>query len=96
MAGFRITKAARRDLIEIGRHTLQRWGADQRRRYLTQLDARFRWLARNPELGTSSDEIKRGYWRYREGRHVIYYRPSADGVDIIRVLHARMLPTHHL
>lgn len=96
MASFRLTKAAKRDLIEISRYTLERWGAEQRRRYLTQLDARFGWLAKNPTLGTASDELKPGYWRYREGRHVIFYRLSATGVDIIRVLHARMLPTRYL
>lgn len=93
---LRVSKAATRDLREIARHTLERWGAEQRRRYLTQLDARFRWHARNPTLGTSSDEIKPGYWRYREGRHVIFYRISSAHVDIIRVLHQRMLPSRHL
>lgn len=96
MAGFRVTKAAKRDLIEIGSYTLERWGTDQCKRYLTQLDSRFRWLAKNPRGGTSSDEIKPGYWRYREGRHVIFYRVSAAGVDIIRILHERMLPSRHL
>lgn len=96
MAGFRITKAAKRDLLAIARHTLHRWGAEQRRRYLTQLDARFHWLAQYPTLGTASDDIKPGYWRYHEGRHVIFYRVSNTGVDIIRILHDRMLPTRHL
>jgi len=96
VAGFRVTKAAKRDLVEIGSYTLERWGADQRKRYLMQLDSRFRWLAKNPKAGIASDEIRPGYLRYREGRHVIFYRISQLGVDIIRVLHERMLPTRHL
>lgn len=96
MARFRLAKAARRDLIEIARYTLEQWGDAQRKRYLTQLDTWFRKLARQPRRGIASDDIKPGYWRCREGRHVICYRISADGVDIIRVLHARMLPKRHL
>lgn len=96
MAGFRISKAARRDLIEIGRYTLERWGDEQRRRYLTQLDARFRWLARHPEHGIDSDHIRPGYWRCNEGSHVIFYRITGRRIDIIRVLHRRMLPERHL
>lgn len=96
MAAFKLSKAARRDLIEIARYTVERWGDDQRVRYLTQLDARFRWIARNPHRGTPSDQIKSGYWRCAEGRHVIFYRVVAKRVEIIRVLHERMLPKRHL
>ena len=96
MAGFRLTKAARRDLVEIARYTLERWGDEQRVRYLTQLDARFRWLAKHPKLGLASDEIKPGYWRCHEGRHVIFYRVVTKSVEIVRILHDRMLPKRHL
>lgn len=96
MARFRLTKAARRDLVEIARYTLERWGDAQRVRYLTQLDARFHWLAAHPQLGVASDQIKPGYWRCHEGRHVIFYRIDSKGIEIVRVLHDRMLPTRHL
>jgi toxin ParE1/3/4 len=94
--GFKLTRAAKRDLTEIARYTLERWGDDQRKRYLTQLDARLRWIARNPRLGVASDDIRPGYWRCREGRHVIFYRVTKGGVDIVRILHARMVPKRHL
>ena len=96
MASLRLSKAAKRDLIEIARYTLEHWGDEQRKRYLGQLDARFRWIARNPEMGLASDHIKPGYRRCAEGRHVIFYRLSATCVEIIRILHVRMMPRHHL
>lgn len=96
MSSFRITKAAKRDLVEIARYTLERWGDQQRRRYVSQLDARFTWLAQNPTLGIDSDHIKAGYRRYVEGRHVIFYRVVRGRTEIIRVLHVRMLPVRHL
>lgn len=96
MSGFRITKAAKQDLVEIAAYTFERWGDAQRRRYLAQLDARFHRLAKKPALGLPSDDIRPGYWRYQEGRHVIFYRRAKPGIEIIRVLHVRMLPERHL
>jgi toxin ParE1/3/4 len=69
MAGFRLTQAAKRDLVEIAQH---------------------------PNLGLPSDTIKPGYWRSHEGRHVIFYRVTGRGVEIVRVLHDRMVPTRHM
>jgi toxin ParE1/3/4 len=96
MAGFRLSKAAKRDLIEIGAYTLDRWGDEQRIKYLTLLDARFRWIAKHPTLGFDSNHIRPGYWRCHEGRHVIFYRIAKRGVEIMRILHDRMLPRRHL
>lgn len=96
VARFRLTRAARRDLVEIGRFTLQRWGEKQALRYLTQLDERLRSLALEPEAGRRCDELRPGYWRYREGRHVIFYRAEGKQLEIIRILHERMLPRLHV
>ena len=34
--------------------------------------------------------------RYGIGSHVLFYVESAEGVDVIRILHQRMDPTRHL
>lgn len=96
MRKYRVTRAARRDLVEIARYTLDRWGDGQRVKYLSQLDDRFDRLAADPEHGIASEHLKPGYWRCHEGRHVIFYKITERGVDIIRVLHDRMLPERHL
>lgn len=96
MAGLKVTRAARRDLLEIGRFTVERWGAEQADRYLAQLDECFRLLARAPTSGRICDEIKDGYRRYRHGRHVIFYRIARAQVHVIRILHEQMLPQRHL
>lgn len=96
MARFRLTKAAQRDLVKIAHYTLEKWGDEQRVRYLKQLDARFHWIARHSTLGLASDAIQPGYWRCHEGRHVIFYKIASRGVDIVRALHGRMLPKRHL
>lgn len=97
MTAFRLTNDAEADLLGIGRYTRERWGEQQCRRYLTRLDERFHMLAENPALGIVSDDIRPGYRRLPEGRHVIFYRSVApDLIEIVRVLHDSMLPENHL
>jgi toxin ParE1/3/4 len=91
MAKFKITNKAREDLVGIARYTEATWGREQRRLYLGQLDTLFHALAENPELGHPCDDIKTGYCKKPEGRHIVYYRVSdLEGVVIVRVLHRRM------
>ena len=96
MAGYKVTAAAEEDLIAIGDFTAERWGAEQCRAYLAQLVSRFDAIGSSPHLGRPCDEIRTGYWRYHEGRHVIFYRVTRKTVEIVRVLHDQMLPRRHL
>ena len=97
MASFRISRKAVRDLVSIGRYTRKRWGEAQCAKYLGELNARFAALAEKPDSGRPCDDIRVGYRWYQHGRHVVFYRLGRDGVvEIIRVLHERMLPERHL
>lgn len=96
MRRLRVSRAARRDLIEIAEFTLDKWGEAQCERYLAQLDTRMRSLVRRPTQGRPCDEIRQGYWRCVEGRHVIFFTFTAQTLDVIRVLHVQMLPERHL
>jgi len=52
-----------------------------------------RTLADNPRLGRSREELSGDLRSLPVGNYVIFYRPHADGVIVIRVLHgARDLP----
>ena len=53
MMAFVLTRKAREDLLSIGRYTEDKWGKNQRNRYLTMLDRAFLTLAENPSLGRS-------------------------------------------
>ncbi len=97
MARFRISKAAVRDLVAIGRYTRDRWGDEQCAKYLGEIDASIAALAQKPELGRPRDDIRAGCRGYHQGRHVIFYRVAKDGVvESVRILHDRMLPERHL
>lgn len=84
------------DLIEIAEFTRDRWGEAQAERYLRQLDKRLKALCKKPESGREFGALKPGYWRAQEGRHVVFYVFSNETLDVIRILHERMLPERHL
>lgn len=91
MTSFTVTKMAAADLLGIARYTQKQWGREQRDLYLTLLDASFRQLAANPSKGQECNEIREGYWKFRVGSHVIFYRQTLpDTIEIVRVLHGRM------
>ncbi len=92
---FRVSGAARQDLLGIGRFTEQKWGKAKRNQYLGQLDEAFELISENSLIGSPCDEIIQGYRKYSQGSHVIYYR-VADKVEIIRILHERMDPDSQL
>lgn len=96
MAAFHLQREAEADLLEIGRYTEERWGREQRVRYLAALDQRFHTVANNPALGKGCDDLYPGLRRILEGSHVVYFREVGGEVEIVRVLHERMLPERHL
>ncbi|MHA7853294.1 type II toxin-antitoxin system RelE/ParE family toxin [Marinobacter shengliensis] len=47
--------------------------------------------------GQTCDGIRADYRQYPQGSHIIFYRVATDSVvEIIRILHKRMLPDGHL
>lgn len=90
MAGYRLSEAAQADLQDIRRYTLDRWGAQQARHYLVELALRFEQLAATLELGRTREDLQAGIRSFNARHHTIFYRKSADGIDIVRVLHPSM------
>jgi len=90
-----IAPKARADLRDISRYTDKKWGRQQRFSYIKQLKDRFSYLANKPEMGRKRDEIIGSPYSYHEGRHVIFYRITVEGIEILRVLHDAMdFPRH--
>jgi toxin ParE1/3/4 len=85
-----ISPKATRDLIRIATYTDKQWGQKQRKKYLEQLKTRIQKLAKTPTLGRQHHELPESPYGYNEGRHVIFYRLTAHGIEIIRVLHDAM------
>jgi len=71
--------------------SLQEWGAEQADRYIDDLTAAFEFLVDNPKAGRQCENIRPGYRKYPVIRHVVYYRETGYGIEIVRILHDRML-----
>ena len=94
---FYLTHKAKADLQSIGRYTAIKWGINQRNIYLTQIDRCFHDLSDSPDLGRVCDFIRKGYRKYKVGKHLIFYRHAgADQIEIVRILHERMDVKIHL
>lgn len=98
MTGYRLTPAAQLDLSLIWDYTAERWDAQQAETYIGELRAAIERIADDPRRGRARDEVRSGYSSYSVVSHVVFYRVNDEigGVDVIRVLHQRMDPAHHL
>ncbi len=96
MARFRVSRKAQDDIRDIGYHTQRVWGSEQRRTYLSGLDAQFKFLAENPSLSPDRTEFSPPVRLFPYRRHLIVFLPEGDGILVVRVLHRRMDITAHL
>jgi len=71
---FHLTQKAYDDLKDIAIYTQENWGKSQRTLYLKMMNDAFHELSVNPKLGTKIDDIRAGYFKYRIGSHMIFYR----------------------
>lgn len=87
---YSIRKTVETDLERIWFYSYREWGIEQADTYITLLVTRFAWLGDNPRAGKSRDDIKRGYYSFPEGAHVIFYTIDGKEIDIIGVPHQSM------
>lgn len=90
MPGCRVTRRAQQDIREIGQYTQDRYGQEQRRRYLAGMAEWFARSAENPDLAVERTELEPPVRIHRYERHMIVYRREEAGILIIRALHGSM------
>ena len=91
MNSFTLTRKAKSDLRSIAIHTEKKWGREQRYTYIKQFDEAFQLLANKPSIGQSCDYIKKGYRKFPNASHLIFYRSiSNTQIEVVRILHKRM------
>ncbi len=93
---FVLTPRAKADVEDIWDYTADGWGLDQAETYTRQLWSDIAAVADRPSLGRECSEVRRGYRKYPSGSHVLFYRLTTDGIDIVRILHERMDYEHHI
>ena len=96
MPDYRLSRLAEADLAGIADYTIQTFGIDQARRYRDGLERCFQSLADDQLPTYSAEQHAAGLRRYTYQSHVIFFKPTDDGVFIVRVLHTRMDWERHL
>ena len=98
MPDYRLTPAAERDLEGIWDYTARQWGQAQAEHYTDALVAVFQDLAADPAGAgsTACDHIRQGYRRRRVERHIVFFKRTAYGIAVVRILHERMDAPRHL
>lgn len=72
-------------------YAMQEWGVERTNRYIDDLIAAFEFLAGSPKAGPQCANLRPGYRKYPVIRHVAHHRETSYGIEIVRVLHDRML-----
>ena len=86
MARYTLLRRAQADLRGIRDHIL----ADNPPRaisFIEELLERCQLLADTPGMGRARDELRPGLRSFAYGSYVLFYRRTAGGVEIVRVLH---------
>lgn len=90
MGEYRLTPAAKSDLINIWKYTSEKWGVKQAEKYLIEIEQKLEKLASNPNMGRIRPEIKEGYYSFPVEKHVIFYLILENYIAIIGILHGKM------
>ena len=95
-AEYRLSPRAKEDLESIWLYSLSEWGLNPADAYIDGFIVAFDLLANSPKAGVACEKIRSGYRKHSVIRHSIYYRETGYGIEIIRILHDRMLAIKHL
>jgi toxin ParE1/3/4 len=93
---YALSPRAKADIEDIWDYTEERWGEDQAKRYIRELEKAIETVARDPKKGRACDDIRSGYRRFSVGSHILFFVTKGDHIEIIRVLHQRMDFDQHL
>lgn len=96
MTKIELTLDAERDLIDIYLYGIEHFGHAQAERYAETLNGKMAVAADKPSFGADYSFVRDGLRRYECVSHAIYYRTTARGILVLRILHGRMDPGHHL
>jgi toxin ParE1/3/4 len=83
---YRLSEQADQDLLEIA-YYIALDSVDAADRFIERIHNRLELLAESPFMGRQRDELAPSLRSFAVGKYVIFYRPSQDGIEVIRVLH---------
>lgn len=96
MSEIILSPRAKLDLGEIWDYTLLQWSVDQAEKYIRQLWSVMKHAVDNPTESVDIEDVRRSYRKSRSGSHVVFFKVTGDGIDVVRILHQRMDFDRHL
>ena len=96
MTSYVLSPKAQSDLDAIWDYTAERWDTDQAELYVRRIKSALESIASNPRRGRACEHVRPGYSKYPVGSHVVFYRLTEQGVDVVRIVHQRMDFSRHL
>jgi toxin ParE1/3/4 len=82
---YKLTPKAKEDLLSIVIYTLDIWGQNQARAYISGLKMTFSKLDSSPNIGKNIDFIRVSYQIFFYKKHAIFYRKT-DCLEVVRVV----------
>ncbi len=93
---FYIRETAHKDLNNIFIYSVETFGMERAERYLDDLVSAFQTLANNYNQGRDYGHVRPNLYAWNVVSHVIYYKPTKEGISVYRVLHKSMDYQKHL
>ncbi len=86
MADYKLSNAAKDDLIRIYHYGVEKFGMTQADKYFDSFFKYFDIISQQPYAFESIDYIKKGYRRCACGPDSIYYKINNDAVEIMAII----------
>ena len=86
MANYKISNAAKEDLIRIHQYGIQQFGMKQADKYFESFFDHFKSISKNPYAYQSVGNIRSGYYRCVNGSDSIYFRINKNTVEIMAII----------
>lgn len=81
---------ARFDLLSMFNFIADKGGEARADRYLRRLNDAIGYLAQQPLMGRARPEVAEGIRSFPFDEYVIFYLPLEDGIELVRVIHAKL------
>jgi toxin ParE1/3/4 len=96
MRSVAVRPEAEADIEDVADYTIEQWGAEQARHYVSDLRKAIEGLATNGLRHREEADVFPGLRRARSGHHLIFYLIDDERVDVLRLLHERRDAMRHL
>jgi toxin ParE1/3/4 len=85
-----LSPRAKLDLGEIWNYTLSQWGVEQAEKYVRKLWSIMEPTANDHTKSVNIGDVRKGYGKSRSDSHVIFFKMTVEGMDVVRILQQRM------